>query len=505
MVEIYEDFDWILYIDEYSLKNDIFDKESAWNYYLNTGKLSNHVYYNIHKRREFEMQRENFDWEKYLNTYENVKNSGIDGKYASWWHYNHKGKAEGYQYFQLPLTNLQENLPITTTTFKQLNIYYYVDHVINSDLRSGIQVLTIYIAKYLLKMNSNIVFVKWDNNNNNIIPCKTSEISHMFNYRNNGNIIEPIIYTNYNPIHINNDYPINNFLLFIPELTFSRGNFIEKIRDYIQHYSIKNMFILYDIIPIALQEYYDSSGQFRKYLTENLIRSNKIIAISNFTKLEFEKYCNKNGLSIPKISTILLPNQFRDSSRMIKDESCSYLDNDKVVILLPGTIEPRKQQILLMKIFLKFIHYNRSQNVELIVYGEIVENQKGVVQELIAKSRGKIKYLGLITDEEIRELYKKASFLCFISIYEGYGFPVSESLWNGVPVLTSNSGSMSEIAVSGGCHTINTRDKDEIYNALDKLIKEPQYLFHLREQIKQTSLSTWYQYTQCIYNELISN
>ena len=51
-----------------------------------------------------------------------------------------------------------------------------------------------------------------------------------------------------------------------------------------------------------------------------------------------------------------------------------------------------------------------------------------------------------------------ATFTCFISIYEGFGFPISESLWHGIPVLTSNFGSMEEIAICGGCYSINTNN-----------------------------------------------
>ena len=510
MEQNYDNFDWVLYIDEYSLKQDISDKENAWNYFQNIGKSNNHIYYNIHQRGEFERMRDNFDWELYLNTYEDVKNHGTNGIYATWWHYNHFGKDKGYQYFSLSNNSLQPSNVVGPDDLvmvyhepvdKEVNVYYYVDHVINTDLRSGIQVLTIYIAKYLLKKKINIVFVKWDNSNNQMVPCTVSNIHHMFNYRNAGEIIPPISYTNYSPIHYNSDYPHSKFVLFIPELTFSRENYVEKIKKYTKMYSIKNIFVLYDIIPLVLQDYYDSSGIFKKYLTENLLHCDKIISISNFTKNEFEKYCNTNGFKIPKISSILLPNQFRDTSRIIQEDS--VINQEKIVILLPGTIEPRKQQILFMRMFLKFINFNPDYKVELVVYGQVVDSFKGTVNDLVSKSNGHIIYLGLISDEQIRELYKIASFLCFISIYEGYGFPVSESLWNGVPVLTSNSGSMAEIAVAGGCFTINTSKKEEIYNAIDILIKEPKHLSTLREQIKNTHLSTWSQYTDCIYRELI--
>jgi glycosyltransferase involved in cell wall biosynthesis len=57
----------------------------------------------------------------------------------------------------------------------------------------------------------------------------------------------------------------------------------------------------------------------------------------------------------------------------------------------------------------------------------------------------KLHLLGDCSDETLVELYRGAVGLVFPSFYEGFGFPVVESLACGTPCLTSNVSSLSEV------------------------------------------------------------
>lgn len=64
--------------------------------------------------------------------------------------------------------------------------------------------------------------------------------------------------------------------------------------------------------------------------------------------------------------------------------------------------------------------------------------------------QNRVKILGYVSDEELGVLYKNAQVFIFTSAYEGFGFPVLESLVHNVPVISSNSFSLKEL--------INTSD-----------------------------------------------
>ncbi len=56
-----------------------------------------------------------------------------------------------------------------------------------------------------------------------------------------------------------------------------------------------------------------------------------------------------------------------------------------------------------------------------------------------------------VSEEELEQAYRTAAFNVFPSLHEGYGLPVVESFSRGTPVVTSDFGSMRDIAaVRGG-------------------------------------------------------
>ena len=386
---------------------------------------------------------------------------------------------------------------------QQNKIYYYVGETCNSNVRTGIQIVTIYLAKQFIKKNIKVVFVKWNEQKCALVPCNHLETHHLFNFNETEDLIDPIYYDNLEPIHINNTN-IANDIFFNPEMTCQHiaGN----LMNYLNEHKIKSISILYDIIPLVLRDYECAKERFNTYFIKNILPSNKIITISEFTKTEFIDYCRKEKLfnvgQFPLVKSILLPYQYRNKNRKFYNDTDK--NNEPITILLPGTLEPRKQQLLFMKLFVKFVNLNPQINIKLITFGHRWYSMEALNQ-IIESSNNKIEYLGIIANEKLFELYKTASFSCFISYYEGFGFPISESLWHGTPVLTANFGSMNEIANYGGCYCIDVTKEAEIYNALETLVKNPEVLIRLKKEIEDTDFitCTWENYADKIYKEIM--
>jgi len=55
---------------------------------------------------------------------------------------------------------------------------------------------------------------------------------------------------------------------------------------------------------------------------------------------------------------------------------------------------------------------------------------------------------GLVSDDDLRSLYKTARVLAFPSLYEGFGLPPLEAMASGCPVAASNVGSIPEVCGS---------------------------------------------------------
>jgi alpha-1,3-rhamnosyl/mannosyltransferase len=57
-----------------------------------------------------------------------------------------------------------------------------------------------------------------------------------------------------------------------------------------------------------------------------------------------------------------------------------------------------------------------------------------------------VKFPGVVSDQELIELYQQAALLVFPSRYEGFGLPVLEAMACGCPVVCSNAASLPEVA-----------------------------------------------------------
>jgi len=86
----YNIFDWEKYINSYDDLKNIKNKEEAWDHWINHGKNEERNYFSINKFN-------NFDWEKYISSYDDLKN--IKNKEEAWDHWINHGKNEERNYF----------------------------------------------------------------------------------------------------------------------------------------------------------------------------------------------------------------------------------------------------------------------------------------------------------------------------------------------------------------------------------------------------------------------
>ncbi len=71
--------------------------------------------------------------------------------------------------------------------------------------------------------------------------------------------------------------------------------------------------------------------------------------------------------------------------------------------------------------------------------------------------RRRIRFLGAVSDQQLCKLYQTVGWAVHPSLYEGFGFPVLDSLRHGVPVLSSCNSSLREFA-HPGVHFFDPRD-----------------------------------------------
>ena len=93
-------------------------------------------------------------------------------------------------------------------------------------------------------------------------------------------------------------------------------------------------------------------------------------------------------------------------------------------------------------------------------------------QKPCAKPTGPCKPSSALPDELLWAAYRLAYCTVFPSLHEGFGLPVAESLASGTPVITSNFGSMADIASQGGALLVDPRDDETLTDALRQLLTD---------------------------------
>lgn len=115
----------------------------------------------------------------------------------------------------------------------------------------------------------------------------------------------------------------------------------------------------------------------------------------------------------------------------------------------------------------------------------------------------KLRFILSPNDFDLHRLYKNCLFTVYPSLYEGWGLPISESLWHGKVCATSNVSSMPEV---GGkrCEYFDPTDPSDMAQVIERLIRNPAYLEACARRIDHAQLLTWEQAAKALLATLDS-
>jgi glycosyltransferase involved in cell wall biosynthesis len=123
----------------------------------------------------------------------------------------------------------------------------------------------------------------------------------------------------------------------------------------------------------------------------------------------------------------------------------SYADG-REYFLFVGGVHPRKNLMNLLKAFSLFKKWQHS-NMKLLIVGRLAWQYSDIIEKLKSyKYREDVVMLNYVSDHALMQLTASAYALVYPSFFEGFGLPILEAMQSGVPVITSNTSSMPEIA-----------------------------------------------------------
>jgi alpha-1,3-rhamnosyl/mannosyltransferase len=160
-------------------------------------------------------------------------------------------------------------------------------------------------------------------------------------------------------------------------------------------------------------------------------------------------------------------------------------------LLCVGTIEPRKNVLLLLRAYCALPHHVRAA-WPLVLAGSWGWNAGAVAAYLhdVARHRG-VLHLGYLADADLAAAYNGARALVYPSLYEGFGFPPLEMMACGGAVLASTAGALVE-TVGGQAHLIPADDLDGWRAAMARVVTDDDWWQALRRGAQATARPyTW--------------
>lgn len=211
--------------------------------------------------------------------------------------------------------------------------------------------------------------------------------------------------------------------------------------------------------------------------------ANKIIAISSQTKNDIIEFLKISPDKIDVIYQSISPKFFREID---SGDLLSKYDISQNFILSVGTIESRKNQLSV----LKAVH-TKKIDVQIVFVGKPT-NYSFELMKYISENNmeNQVKFLNNIPRKDLAGLYRKAKLSVYISVFEGFGLPVVESMACGCPVITSNVSCLPETAGDAailcspedynelGTQIKNVVENESLRNELIHKGKERAQLFH---------------------------
>jgi len=119
-------------------------------------------------------------------------------------------------------------------------------------------------------------------------------------------------------------------------------------------------------------------------------------------------------------------------------------------LLSVGTLEPRKNHLLLLKMYSELTNRFPDWDLDLVIAGPYGWGAKNLIKYWHnLRNRDRVHFLAYLPAHLQPALYQQASIFLYPSYYEGFGFPVLEAMASKVPCLVSNVSSLPEL-VGGG-------------------------------------------------------
>ena len=393
-----------------------------------------------------------------------------------------------------------------------MRIYYFV-HLTGRDKgQTGIQRVVRNLGRALqLLPDIDLVPVRWSHSESAVVHAEQIFCEMLAMHRG------PSLKENKDagkPIHVaSNVSGLEDSWLLIPEVPHLKSHDVRfpsvhmtAVLGYARTHSLLTAVVFHDLLPLTAPRATGSDesevAAFIAY-AQSLANADVVFPVSRTSEDALLSWSRYNGFRpehLPHAKPILLAEEVPGIARK-KPYRYNAIPNCIKFISL-GTVSRRKNQLKAFEAFNRLRLHHPNINFEFNVVGTVDPELAGSVARQVVRSNGSIKLYGFLPDEKMIQLVDESRASVFVSVAEGFGLPIAESLWLGKPCLCSNFGAMAEVAAEGGCVTVDPTNVAEIEAGLDQLATDGNQYEELLQQLESRQLRTWQEYASDIRGHL---
>jgi glycosyltransferase involved in cell wall biosynthesis len=187
-----------------------------------------------------------------------------------------------------------------------------------------------------------------------------------------------------------------------------------------------------------------------RFFEERMLeRSDRLIAVSDFTRRELLQYYKVKESKIRVIHNGVDVNKFQPAADKRKAKEALGFNPDDKAILSVGRLYARKGLFTLIESMVPVTR--KFRNAKFIIAGKGLSNEMKKLVDYATKLgvEDNIIFTGYFPDKKLPRLYQAADIFAFSTFYENLPFAVLEALSTGLPVVTTNVGGIPEMIEDG--------------------------------------------------------
>ena len=365
-------------------------------------------------------------------------------------------------YFQLNKKlkrDTRENLVHWTRQSAKRKILVDVSSFVAHDHGGGIQrvqrsILENWSTNYPINFEIYPVYFSFDDAHFHYV-----QPNDLSSWRSNHHIPEAIVQMSKGDIYLNTDL---NY-----RFTIEYAHFYQELKKH----KVSTYFIIYDLLPVSHPELFPEgiSEMHEKWL-EVAISNSTLICISKTVMNLAIEWGSKKEILVRATSF----NLGYDFSKIVGSSEPRIVRDSKteaIRFLIVSTIEVRKSHELVLNAF--EILWDEGLDVELTMVGKPGWKVDHLLQRLRSHKHAnrRLFWYSDLSDEDLNEIYVNSSALINASLGEGFGLPLVEASFHGLPLILRDIPVFREIAGENPWY-FNSNDHEELARSLRNWIAD---------------------------------